>query len=102
MITIVIVLLFLLVVAGVLIFALLSKNLQLSDQRELLVDQIEESLDELDSCYNRLAHNAEINVMSDEPVIREVMNDIKRSRNTVLKIASKVVTYGSDEEKKDE
>lgn len=70
------------------------KNLALSDQREELVDQIEESLDQLDVCYGSLSQAANTDVFSDEPVVREVMKDIKRAKNAVLAIASKVVTYG--------
>lgn len=72
------------------------KNLALSDQREALVDQIEDSLDLLDDCYTRLAHNAEIPVLSDEPVIREVLQDIKQAKKAVLAIAGMVVTYGQE------
>jgi len=71
-----------------------KQNLALSDQREDLVDQIEESLDMLDTCYARLAHHAAIPVLSDEPVIQDVIRDIKLARNTVLAVASKVVAYG--------
>lgn len=79
----------------------IQKNMQLNDQREELVDQIEESLDLLDDCYDRLARNADIPVLSDEPIIREVVADLKRARNTVLAIASKVVTYGTDKDAAD-
>ena len=79
-----------------------KKNLQLSDQREDLADQIEESLDMLDNCYSRLAHHAEIPVLSDEPIIQDVVRDIKLARNTVLAVASKVATYGSDEKETEE
>lgn len=75
----------------------LRRNLELSDQRERLVDVIEESLDVLDACHIRLAHTAEIPVLSDEPLIRDVVLDIKRARNAVLAIASKVVVYGDDD-----
>lgn len=78
------------------------QNLQLNDQREDLVDQIEESLDMLDQCYSRLAHHASLDVMSDEPVIQDVVRDIKLARNTVLAVASKVATYGGDERKEAE
>lgn len=79
-----------------------KKNLALNDQREELVDQIEESLDMLETCYQRLLHHSDIPVLSDEPIIREVVSDIKRARNTVLAIASKVVTYGKDENAADD
>ncbi len=100
MVTIVVILL--LIAAIVLVVVVVKKNLTMSDQREQLVDQIEESLDVLDACFQRLSHNAEANVLSDEPVIREVMSDIRRSRNAVLAIASKVVAYGSEPDEKDD
>lgn len=74
----------------------IKKNLVLSDQREELVDTIEESLDVLDECYIRFSHNADIPVFSDEPVVREVLGDIKRAKHAVLAIASKVVIYGEE------
>lgn len=80
----------------------IRQNMQLNDQREDLVDQIEESLDMLDTCYGRLAHHAEIPVLSDEPIIQDVVYDIKRARNTVLAVASKIVTYGSEASEKEE
>jgi hypothetical protein len=76
----------------------IAKNLQLEDQREALVDQIEASLDLLDECYQRLARAAETPVMTDEPIIREVINDIRSAKNAVMAVASLVVTYGSDED----
>ena len=78
------------------------KNLALNDQREELVDVIEESLDMLDSCYTSIAHNAEIPVLSDEPIIRELLSDIKRAKNAVLAIAGKVVIYGQDKREEDD
>lgn len=72
----------------------IQKNLALSDQREELVDQIEESLDMLNTCYSRLAHHSAIPVLSDEPIIQDVVHDLKMAKNAVLAIASKVVAYG--------
>jgi hypothetical protein len=85
----------LLISSGWVNYKVITKNLALNDQREELVDQIEESLDMLDACYSRLAHHATIPVLSDEPVIQEVVRDIKLARNTVLAVASKVAIYGT-------
>lgn len=74
------------------------KNLALEDQREELVDRIEESLDMLDECYQRVSRAADVPVLTDEPIIREVINDIKHTKNAILAVASLVVTYGSDDE----
>jgi hypothetical protein len=74
----------------------IRQNLALADQREALVDTIEESLDTLETVYNSIAHAAEIPVLSDEPIIREVLSDIKRAKNAVLTIAGQVVVYGQE------
>lgn len=77
-------------------YVTIKKNLALEDQREALVDTIEESLDMLEDIYVRIAAAAEIPVLSDEPVIRDLLSDIKRLKNAVLLIASKVVVYGDN------
>lgn len=81
---------------------LVGKNLVLEDQREELVDQIEESLDMLDDVYTKIAHSAEIPVLSDDPIIKDLLHDIRRAKNAVLAIASKVVIYGTEPGEKDE
>lgn len=78
------------------------KNLALNDQKEDLVDKIEESLDTLDQCYSRLAHHADIPVLSDEPIIQDVVSDMKRARNAVLRVASLIVTYGGEDKEEAE
>lgn len=92
----IIVIVLLLVASAWLNIRLLRQNMMLQDQREGLVDTIEESLDELDSCYTHISHSAEIPVLSDEPVIREVLSNIKRAKNAVLAIANNVVVYGEE------
>lgn len=74
----------------------IRKNLSLSDQREELVDTIEDSLDILDECYGRMSRHASTDVFSDEPIVKEVISDIKYARHAILAVANKVVTYGSD------
>jgi len=76
----------------------IRKNLELNDQREALVDTIEESLDVLDTCYSRISHAAEIPVYSDEPIIRELVADIRHAKHAVLAIASNVVIYGEEKD----
>lgn len=87
---------------GWLLVKCLKKNLELADQREGIVDTIETSLDILDEVYTRIAHAATIPVLSDEPVVRELLNDIKRAKNAVLAIANMVVIYGNEPGEKDE
>lgn len=78
-----------------------GKSVELDDQREDLVDQIEQSLDMLDEIYGRIDHHSKTPVLSDEPVVQEVVRDLKLARNTILAIASKVVGYGNPPGEKD-
>lgn len=50
-------------------------------------DAIEESLDVLDERYQSITEILEIPLFYDSPQIRQVVNDIKRSRDSILKIA---------------
>ena len=50
-------------------------------------DAIEESLDVLDERYRSLAEILEIPLFYDSPQIRQVVDDIRKSRDSILKIA---------------
>lgn len=58
--------------------------------------QVDESLDVLDECYRKIGQALEIPVMSDEPVIREVLSDIKVAKNSILLVANKIVSFEDD------
>ncbi len=68
-------------------------NLRLAKVIFALEDQLEESLDILDENYQHMAHAATIPVMSDEPVVRDVINRIKSSRDALLLIAHKMTVF---------
>ena len=58
-----------------------------------LEDQIEESLDIIDSCYSRISEASETQVFSDEPLVKNFMNDLSMSRDALLLIANKIVLF---------
>jgi hypothetical protein len=91
------------VVFGVAVVILIRRNFQLVDKMDELGDQVEESLDIFDHCYKQIMHATELPVLSDEPVIRKVLNDIKGAKHAVLQVANKLVTFDEDnaEESKD-
>lgn len=51
-------------------------------------DAIEESLDVLDERYASISKVLEIPLFFDSPQIRQVINDIKHTRNSILKVAN--------------
>lgn len=55
-------------------------------------DAIEESLDVLDERYASVSKVLEIPLFFDSPQIRQVINDIQKSRDSILKVATKIGT----------
>ena len=94
----IVLLIFFLIVSMTVNYVIIKKNLILEDQREILVNQIEESLDMIDICYDRACQHAELPVLTDDPTIKDVVNNLQLIRNSILAIASKVVTYGVDDD----
>lgn len=62
-------------------------------------ESIEESLDMLDERYNSITKVLEIPLFYDSPEIRRVVDDVRESREVLLKVASKI---GNVEDVKDE
>ncbi|HEY6020938.1 MAG TPA: hypothetical protein VIY48_13865 [Candidatus Paceibacterota bacterium] len=73
------------------------RNLELDDKFEELTDQVEESLDIIDGCYQRIAKVSEMPVASDDPIIQQLISDIKLTKTAILLIANKIVTFDNVE-----
>jgi len=87
----------------VLLIVSIRKNIQCIEQLITIQIQIEKSLDILDVCYKRAAIKAQLEVMSDEPVVRELVNDIKTSRDAILLVAKMIVSpFAEEDEGSDE
>lgn len=67
-------------------------------RHEELGEQINESLDVLDDVYRNIVRISEMPVFYDDPVVHDVISNIKRAHATVLMIANKIVTIDDDEE----
>jgi hypothetical protein len=60
-------------------------------------EAIEESLDVIDERYQSISKILEIPLFYDSPQIRQVINDIKITRDTLLKVAKRFATVAVDE-----
>ncbi len=87
--------LFLSTSASTYVFA--KKCLSLSEKLEEVEEQVSQSLDLLDDCYARIDQKSKLEVMSDDPVIRDLVNDMRDAREAVLLVAVKI--NGDYEEK---
>ena len=62
-------------------------------------ESVEESLDMLDERYNSISRVLEIPLFYDSPEVRKVVEDVRESREVLLKVANKI---GKIEDVKDE
>lgn len=57
---------------------------------ENAMEQIEDSLEILEVCKNKIEKKLKIDVLSDEPIVRDLIEDIKTSRHSILLISEKL------------
>ncbi len=93
------------VITSVIFFVLLCLSVYLNSKLIKTVfsveSQVEESLDILDRCYGDIARTANTEILSDEPLIRNVMTSIRAAKDAILLVANKLVIFGvTDEQKK--
>ena len=70
---------------------LVRKHLGLLEKFDNVVEQIEESLDVIDSSYNRVANLLETPVLLDDPIVVELVQSAKNTKDSLLLIANKII-----------
>lgn len=86
------------VVLGIALFLSIRRNLELDERFEEMGEQVEESLDILNDCYQRVTKVSEMPVTSDDPVVQQLLSDIKYAKHAILLIANKIVTFDRPED----
>ncbi len=86
----------------VLLFLSIKKNLEFEDRFEEIGTQTEESLDILNDCYQRIAKVTEMPVGSDDPIVQQLLADIRHAKHAILLVANKVVTFDRDEDEQEQ
>ena len=79
-----------LIAACVGLFFSVRMNLTFIEQRDDLVEQIDESLDIIDDCYASFSRAADTPVLSDDATVRNLVGEIKRLRHAALLVANKI------------
>lgn len=69
---------------------------------ETVQNQVEESLDIIDNCYTKIVKISEIPVVYDDPTVRSLIVEIKNTKNAVLLIANKLVSFSNENNESDE
>ena len=87
---------YVLAILAVVLFAALllsvRQNIVLNDKIEDLVEQVEESLDILDECHRRISRVSETPVVFDDPVVKQLMSDVKYAKHAILLVANKITS----------
>jgi hypothetical protein len=91
MLTLVIILSLLIACLSAALFWSVRLNLRYADKLEEISDQLDESLDILDTLYQRAAARAQLEVFHDDPVVKELVNDIQTTRDAILLVANLIV-----------
>jgi len=94
--------LILVILLGIGLALSLRLNLRYSEKLQEVSDQIEDSLDVLDTLYQRAATRAQLEVFSDDAVVKELVSDIQTTRDAILLVANLIVSpmQEDDEENK--
>lgn len=78
------------VAASAALYYSVKKNLELIETLENTMEQTEKSVEILDYYYKRLDRKLKLEVMSDDPTIKELVEDMKQSRKAVLEISKQL------------
>lgn len=84
---------FALIIVTVFAIWVTRKCIMLNDKIESLGESVDESLDILDACYNDVSTAVSTPVMSDEPVVRNVIAAMRRARESIHVVATKLVEF---------
>jgi hypothetical protein len=69
---------------------LIRKHLSLLEKFDTIVEQVEESLDVIDSSYNRMTNLLETPVLLDDPIVVELVQSAKNAKDSLLLVANKI------------
>lgn len=86
------------IVLSILLTISVKKNIESYEKLEALSVQVEESLDLLDECHQKIDTKTKINVMFDDPVVKDLLQDIGDCKNSVLLVANKLYSPFQNEE----
>ena len=84
------------------LYVSVRKNLELLDRIENVEDAIDNALKALDEQHQKINRKSKIEAFSDEPVVRELIQDIVTARNAVHRVALLLDDSLSDKPKDEE
>lgn len=80
----------LLVISFYCLYLSIKRNFEFIDSLEQTNDQIDETLEILDYYYKRFDKKSKLDLFSDDQIVRELVQDIKHTRNAIMLISKKL------------
>jgi hypothetical protein len=96
MIILVSILSFIICILAIGLFFFARRALQLKETLDNLGHDIEQALDIIDVSYSKIHKVSRMSLAMDDPVIRQLVIDIKQVQNAVLIVANKLVAFEKD------
>lgn len=84
------------------LFFSVKKNLQLLDTIEEAAENYKETIEELNYYYERIEKKSKLELFLDEPVTRELVEDIKGTKKAIKNAAEKISVFIEDENEEKE
>ena len=94
-------LIFLLVCTSVCLYVSIKKNFELSDKLDTIAERVEICLDTLDECQMRIDKKSKLEVFYDDPVVKELIQDMKIARDSVIFVAKDLYETTNSESDED-
>lgn len=80
---------------SIFLYLSIKKNLEFLEQQEKMLEMLDESLQELEVCHKKIDKKAKLELFSDDAVVKELIDDIKKSR---LAVAALIVELTDEKE----
>jgi hypothetical protein len=84
------------------IVIMIKKTMLTLEKMDEISKQVEESLDIIDDSYKKVSRHLKSPVLFDDPVVVEMIKDVKNAREAMLLVANKIVEPFYDEISKNE
>ena len=95
------VLLLCLVSTSVLLFFSLKKNVELVEIIEDSTEQVEKSLEILEFYQERIERKSKLEIMLDDPIVRELIEDMRGSKEALSSIKEQLVEFIQTEDEEE-
>jgi hypothetical protein len=72
------------------LYVSIKKNLEMLDRLDAVGLQIEECVETLDECHQKIDLKSKMEVFSDEHVVKELLQDMKDAKSSIYLVAKKL------------